>query len=190
MKLKKISSELMVLLFVCVISAMAFGVDKPTAEPKTCKTADCHADYSKKPHVHGPVGLGDCKACHESTDPQKHAYKLARSGRDLCESCHLEQATKKHVHKPLKDGDCMQCHDPHAANNKQLLVKDSVAELCVDCHKTVTKDKHLHGPVAVGQCGICHDVHSSDNDHLDLRSLIHVSTRKLRNSSRDGPRWG
>jgi len=163
---------------------MAVAVDKPTSEPKTCRTAECHTGFSKKKHLHGPVGLGDCDACHESTDPKKHSYKMAESGRKLCESCHLEQAAKKHVHKPLKDGDCMQCHDPHASNNKKFLLKDNMAELCAGCHENVTKKKHLHGPVAVGQCSVCHDAHSSDNEHLlsvDPKKLCiscHTTTQK------------
>ena len=166
MKLKIIYVKLIAMSLLCAISALAFGVDKPTAEPETCMTAECHADYSKNAFLHGPVELGGCDSCHESIDPQKHTYELAQSGKELCESCHLEQATKKHVHEPLKEGDCMQCHDPHSAGNKMLLLKDNMAQLCADCHKTISMKEHLHGPVAVGQCSVCHNSHSSDNDHL------------------------
>ena len=83
MNSEKISTGFIVLSLVCIMSVSAFAADKPTAEPETCMTADCHADYKAKAHVHGPVGLGDCKACHESTDPAKHAYKLVREGSKL-----------------------------------------------------------------------------------------------------------
>jgi predicted CXXCH cytochrome family protein len=164
------------------MSISAFAADKPTAEPETCMTADCHADYKAKAHVHGPVGLGDCKACHESTDQAKHAYKLVREGSKLCEYCHLEQTAKKHTHQPVKDGDCLQCHDPHAAKTKELLKKDTVADLCRQCHQTAVDDKHVHGPVAVGQCSICHQAHGSDHKSLirgtpeDLCVSCHVTT--------------
>ena len=183
MKSEKISAEFIVLSLICIMAASAFGVDKPTAEPKTCLSADCHADYSAQKHVHGPVGLGDCKACHKSTDASQHAYKLVRKGRELCEYCHLEQATKKNVHQPLKDGDCQQCHDPHAASNKQLLKKDTVVESCNECHEDLTQAEHLHGPVAIGQCSICHNPHSSDEKHLltttpeEVCVSCHVTTK-------------
>ncbi|MCF7954797.1 MAG: cytochrome c3 family protein [Phycisphaerae bacterium] len=184
MKFERIGLQLLVVLLVFVISDMAVAVDKPTVEPKTCVTAECHGNYSQKKFLHGPVVEKECGVCHESSDPAKHSYVLAEKGRELCESCHLDQASKKNVHKPLKDGDCLQCHDPHASNNKKFLVKDTVGDLCAGCHKNVTQKKHLHGPVAVGQCSVCHNAHSSDNDHLlsvepkKLCIACHTTTKK------------
>lgn len=169
---------------VFLVASSAVAVDKPTVEPETCVTAECHGEYAKKKFVHAPVAEKECDICHESSDPVKHTYTLAEKGSELCEACHFEQTEGKNIHKPLKDGDCMQCHDPHAANNKLLLVKDSMTELCSDCHKNIAKAKHLHGPVAVGQCSVCHNAHSSDYDHLlsvdpkELCISCHTTTKK------------
>jgi predicted CXXCH cytochrome family protein len=142
------------------------GVERPTTPQTTCVTAECHAVYGTKAHVHGPVGLGDCKSCHEPVDHAAHTYKPTRQGRDLCEYCHLDQATKKHVHEPVKTGDCMECHDPHAGDGPALLHEKSVAELCARCHETGKDMPFLHGPVAVGECTICHASHSADHANL------------------------
>ncbi len=162
----------------------ARAVERPTSEPNSCVTADCHNNYQNQPNVHGPVALGDCDSCHKSVDPQQHTYALVRQGRDLCEYCHLDQTSKQHVHDPLTTGDCQQCHDPHAGPNPQLLKAPTVAELCRKCHATGMDTEYVHGPVAVGQCTICHDPHSSDaNDLLvkqpaDLCLSCHVVTKE------------
>jgi predicted CXXCH cytochrome family protein len=152
------------LTLICAVGA--WGVDKPTTTQKTCVTEECHASYAKRPFVHGPVGLGDCKSCHEETNAATHTYKLAREGRDLCEYCHLDQTTKQHVHEPLQKGPCTECHDPHASDSKALIHEKSVAELCYKCHPAVKDVQFPHGPVAVGECTICHASHSADRAKL------------------------
>lgn len=142
------------------------GVERPTTPQKTCVTEECHADYGKKPTVHGPVSLGDCKSCHESVDPNAHTFKPAREGKDLCEYCHLDQTTKAHVHEPLTTGDCSECHDPHASDGPALILDRTIAELCRRCHETGADAKFPHGPVAVGECTICHASHSADRENL------------------------
>jgi predicted CXXCH cytochrome family protein len=150
------------------LATMAQAVERPSSPQTTCVTAECHNTYGTRPHVHGPVGLGDCKSCHESADPEAHTYKLTRQGRDLCEYCHLDQATKKRVHEPLKTGACTQCHDPHSSENPSLIVEKTVARLCERCHETGKGVLFLHGPAAVGECTICHDSHSAERDNLLL----------------------
>jgi predicted CXXCH cytochrome family protein len=173
----------MCLLILLFVGSAAWCVEKPTELQKTCVTSDCHADYSRKEYVHGPVTLGDCKSCHKPLDPQKHTYEFVRKEKDLCEYCHLEQTTKKNVHEPLKTGNCLQCHDPHSSDNKFLLLKEQVSELCRECHEK-QPDKYVHGPVAVGQCSLCHTAHSSDNEYLliaksgDLCFSCHVVTKE------------
>jgi len=148
------------------LTAAAPAVDKPTSAQKTCVTTECHADYAKKPFVHGPVSLGDCKSCHEEVDAKAHTYKLTRQGRDLCEYCHLDQTTRKNIHEPLKTGKCTDCHDPHSSENKALIHGKTIAELCAKCHETVKDVQFPHGPVAVGECTICHASHSADRAKL------------------------
>ncbi len=153
---------------VCVVAASSLAIGKPTSMPKTCVTEDCHNTYDEKWYVHGPVSLGDCKACHEAVDPNEHTWKLAREGTDLCEYCHLDQATKTHVHEPLKSGNCTDCHEPHSSNNPSMIHEETVAKLCQKCHDTGQNVKFAHGPVAVGECTMCHDSHSADHEGLLL----------------------
>lgn len=170
-------------LIICVFISATAGVEKPTTLQKTCVTKECHADYGKKPYIHGPVALGDCTACHKPLDPNEHTWRLVRQGTDLCAYCHLEQTTKKNIHEPLKTGDCLQCHDAHSSDSKFLIAKETVAGLCQDCHQTAKGLKFPHGPVAIGECSVCHESHSSDYDNLlttepnELCFSCHVVTR-------------
>ncbi|MHC4911899.1 MAG: cytochrome c3 family protein [Planctomycetota bacterium] len=176
-------SEKSVILLICVLASTVLAVEKPTTRQKTCVTEECHSDYSKKAYVHGPVGLGDCKSCHESVEPKEHTWQLVREGRDLCEYCHLEQTAKKNVHEPLKTGNCLECHDAHSSDNKFLIGEATVAGLCENCHKIGQDLKFLHGPVAVGECTVCHTSHSSDYENLltaepvELCFSCHVVTK-------------
>ncbi len=175
--------EKLIVLLIIMLSSSAVAVEKPNTIQKTCITSECHADYSKKSYVHGPVGLGDCASCHESKDAESHTFEFARKGRDLCEYCHLDQMVGKNIHEPLKTGDCIQCHVPHSSDNKFLLPENTVAELCENCHQTLKGLKYLHGPVAVGECTICHNSHGSDHESLlntepsELCFSCHVVTK-------------
>ena len=40
-----------------MLATFSGAVEKPTSSQVTCVTAECHAEYSKQPHVHGPVSL-------------------------------------------------------------------------------------------------------------------------------------
>lgn len=162
--------------YACTVGAMlmpvliamnrAGGAERPTTPQKTCVTEECHADYGKQPHVHGPVSLGDCKSCHEQVDASAHTYKLTREGNDLCEYCHLDQTTRKNIHDPLKTGGCTECHDPHSSEGPALITEKTVAQLCQRCHDTGKDVAFPHGPVAVGECTICHASHSADRENL------------------------
>ena len=171
------------IVFACILISAGLAVEKPTTPQQTCVTEECHADYGKKAYVHGPVSLGDCKACHKPLNPQEHTFEYDRKGRDLCEYCHLEQATKKNVHEPLKTGECTQCHDPHSSDNNFLLPEKTVAALCDNCHKVTEGRTFLHGPTAVGECTVCHQSHSSDfpkllvRDPAELCFSCHVVTQ-------------
>jgi len=177
------SKLFLVVLVVCLSASHGSAVDKPTTSQKTCVTNECHGEYSNKPNVHGPVGLGDCKSCHEAEDVSKHTFALVGKEPALCEKCHMDKAKKKNVHVPLKDG-CTQCHDPHITGNKFMLRGKTVADSCKQCHKIGLNMQYMHGPAAVGQCTICHDAHSSDHDKLltmDASRLCfscHVTTKE------------
>ncbi len=154
----------MVLLFGASFASSVYAQEKQ--EKKTCVTVECHIEYGQKEYVHGPVGLGDCESCHELvgeyTD-EKHTYKLAREGENLCSFCHLEQTLEKYVHEPLATGECSGCHDPHSSDYQFLIPTPTVSEMCFECHEMVTEGMaFLHGPLAAGECTVCHNSHSSD----------------------------
>ena len=167
-----------------ILTGSVQAVERPTTVQRTCVTGECHASYAEKPFVHGPVGLGECKSCHEAVDPAEHTYKLSRQGRDLCEYCHLDPAAQSVVHEPLKQGDCLQCHNPHASEGKYLLKEKTVAGLCAECHQVTEGKAFLHGPTAVGECTVCHNPHSSDHENLltqertQLCVSCHVTTQE------------
>jgi len=163
--LNKLSARL-IILFISALASNVLATEKPTSLQETCVTEECHADYSKRAYVHGPVGLGDCQSCHKPLDANEHTWKFAREGKDLCEYCHLDQTAKKNIHEPVKTGDCMQCHDPHSSDNKFLILEKTVGALCQNCHQTGKGLKFLHGPMAIGECTVCHTAHSSDYDNL------------------------
>ncbi len=175
--------EKSVILLICVLISNVLAVEKPTLPQETCVTEECHADYAQKAYVHGPVALGDCKACHKPLDPNEHTYQFVRKDGDLCEYCHLEQTTKKVVHEPVKTGDCIQCHDPHSSDNKFLIPEKTIASLCDNCHNITEGFQFLHGPTAVGECTVCHESHSSDHkgllvsEHAQLCYSCHVVTQ-------------
>lgn len=183
MKMSDRFGEVFVILLVGALASSVAAMQKPTTEQKTCLTGECHANFAKKAHVHGPVGLGDCQSCHKPVSVAEHTWQPARQGRDLCESCHLEQTTKKIVHEPLKAGDCLQCHDSHSSDNEFLLTEKTVAALCQKCHETTRGLQFLHGPTAVGECTVCHESHSSDHkgllvaEHSELCFSCHIVTR-------------
>lgn len=160
----------LVAVLVCLSGSIVAAVEKPTTPQQTCVTAECHAEYAKKAHVHGPVSLGECDACHKPLKVEEHTWQFVRKGKDLCEYCHLEQTTKKIIHEPVKSGDCIQCHDPHSSDNKFLIPEERIALLCAKCHSVTDGLQFVHGPVAIGECSACHEAHSSDNQHLLVTS--------------------
>ena len=127
--------NLMVAILFSGLVGFVLAVEKPTSLQDSCVTSECHTNYKEKAHLHGPVELDDCKACHKPVDPAQHSWKLLHAINDLCQSCHLEIATMKNVHEPLKSGNCLDCHDPHSSDNKFFLHRTTVAEQCAECHE-------------------------------------------------------
>ncbi|MDH3392362.1 MAG: hypothetical protein OEL66_00010 [Desulfobulbaceae bacterium] len=145
---------------------------------------NCHEkNIFNKEHRHGPVGAGDCIACHR---PHAGKYKkllIAPTAKgQLCFKCHQDRKdgfNRKYVHAPVAK-DCGNCHDPHSSANRFQLIKDTKT-LCKSCHSKLTpgiyKDmaaKVKHPPVAEERCTACHDVHSSN-----YQPLLKNSTEKL-----------
>ncbi|MDH5299293.1 MAG: hypothetical protein OEV91_09770 [Desulfobulbaceae bacterium] len=142
-----------------------------TAVSSLCFT--CHEEtIFTKPHRHGPVGAGDCIACHlphAGTNP-KLLIAPQKKG-ELCFKCHedrKESFTQKNIHPPVAE-DCGKCHDPHSSDHRFQLHQEGTS-LCESCHaktnagvfKDIATAKVKHKPVAEGRCPDCHNVHSSN----------------------------
>ncbi len=140
-----------------------------------CTTGNCHQNFGKAKHVHGPIGAGICISCH-SPHGSFQRFELQRTKGDLCLVCHQarqEEFTQAVVHKPVKEG-CVNCHDPHESNMRFQLRGDgkSASSLCFNCHEN--KDfsrEHRHGPVGAGDCIACHRPHSSAYPRLLIAKL-------------------
>ncbi len=134
---------------------------------------NCHDKtiFSRK-FQHGPVGVGDCIACHNAHASDVEQLLIApKSDGQVCFQCHADRRDSfnlKQVHAPVKE-DCGQCHDPHSSDYKMQLIKEQNA-LCKDCHQKkspklfqdIANAKFKHAPVDEGRCASCHRPHSSN----------------------------
>jgi len=145
----------------------------------------CHEEtIFSKSHRHGPVGAGDCIACHRPhAGPNKKLLIAPTEKGELCFKCHQDRKdgfNRKHIHPPVAK-DCGNCHDPHSSEYRYQLVSDTKT-LCKNCHgkrdsgvyKDIASAKTKHPPVDNGRCTDCHNVHSSD-----YQPLLKNSTEKL-----------
>jgi predicted CXXCH cytochrome family protein len=82
----------------------------------------CHTDFIKGAHVHGPVSVGDCLACHLPHDSVYPAL-LQESKNKICEKCHTEARVAVRMHEQvISHGmQCVDCHDPHSGNVRYFL---------------------------------------------------------------------
>jgi len=137
----------------------------------------CHEQgMFTKEHRHGPVGSGDCIACHRPHASNNERLLIApTAGGELCFRCHQDRKsefTMKQVHPPVEE-DCTNCHDPHSAEARFQL-NQAVPQLCAGCHEDlspgvfedITQAKTKHPPVAEGRCTACHRPHSSNYEPL------------------------
>lgn len=146
---------------------------------------NCHeAAIFTKQHRHGPVGSGDCIACHRPHNSTFKKLLIASPEKgEICFQCHKdrkEEFTMKHIHKPVTEN-CNQCHDPHSSNARYQLHQEGGA-LCASCHKKLSPKVYSemekavvkHKPVEQGRCTDCHRAHSSN-----VKPLLKNTTEKL-----------
>lgn len=152
-----------------VAFSLSVGIVGVSLAEDTCVSAKCHAQMGKAQYVHGPVGAGQCNVCHVEAKKghptgKKPDFKLAATGKALCEKCHQPVDKFEFKHTPVKNGECTACHDPHQSDAPKQLKKKKTSELCYSCHKNTQQiKKSQHGPVASGDCNVCHNPHSSPN---------------------------
>jgi predicted CXXCH cytochrome family protein len=83
-----------------------------TPKDKVCYR--CHQRKDRRKEVHGPMGAGECTACHDSHGSSHKALTVAEP-QALCVLCHDQKSSEKHM-KNSKGKPCVQCHDPHASD--------------------------------------------------------------------------
>lgn len=155
-------------------------IDKNNSVSALCFNCHDKTIFARKVQ-HGPVGAGDCIACHNphASDNEKMLMAPKEEGK-LCFQCHSDRRdsfTLKQVHEPVKE-DCGLCHDPHSSDHKMQLHKE-VKELCKSCHleqnpevfEDLSTAKFKHVPVDQGRCPDCHRPHSSNYEPLLMDTL-------------------
>jgi predicted CXXCH cytochrome family protein len=106
--------------------AMRHGVPVEVPEPNRCATPDCHPSLEKSQRfVHGPVAVGDCRACHRQHSAVER-HLLARPATTLCLGCH-DQLVTCPAASQAADSPCVSCHDPHGGPSH--LLRPAVADL-------------------------------------------------------------
>jgi predicted CXXCH cytochrome family protein len=82
----------------------------------------CHKDFIKGSHVHGPVSVGDCSACHLPHDSENPAL-LREPRSEICGSCHVEDRLAAEMHQRVikHQMQCVDCHDPHSSPLRYFL---------------------------------------------------------------------
>ncbi len=78
----------------------------------------CHDRQDTGKVVHGPLGGGDCTACHDPHGSMNVAFTVAPTER-LCVSCHDQESSKEHLRK-ARGRRCTECHNPHSSANSFL----------------------------------------------------------------------
>lgn len=90
------------------------------AGPRDTICYRCHDRQDAKKNVHGPLGGGECTACHDPHGSGNAALITARL-ETLCVSCHDQESSANHL-KRSKGKACTACHEPHSSE-KQFLRK-------------------------------------------------------------------
>ena len=57
-----------------VLVYVSASADQPRDYGGNCTDAGCHAEYTKRPVVHGPVSQGACDSCHEPKERETHKF--------------------------------------------------------------------------------------------------------------------
>ncbi len=93
------------------------GYDVGPAKEKVCYL--CHGRMDGKKLAHGPMGNGECTACHDPHGSPNKAFAVARPYL-LCVSCHDQKTSAAHIAKS-RGMACTGCHAPHSSDKAYLL---------------------------------------------------------------------
>ncbi len=78
----------------------------------------CHDRQDGGKNLHGPLGSGECTACHDPHGSMNAALTVART-ETLCVTCHDQESSAKHT-KRSRGKACTSCHDPHSSDRAFL----------------------------------------------------------------------
>ena len=99
----------------------------------------CHKEVAASEYLHGPLGSGECIACHDPESvPSKFTARFGGEG-ELCFGCHQESKNKysnnRFLHGPVGVNQCTVCHNPHSSSFKYQLVA-AERDICYLCHES------------------------------------------------------
>lgn len=86
--------------------------------PKDALCYRCHDRQDTGRIIHGPLGGGECTACHDPHGSGSEALTVARA-ETLCVSCHDQESSKEHLRKS-RGRQCTECHNPHSSEKPFL----------------------------------------------------------------------
>ena len=92
----------------------------------------CHEHTEKPPptkHVHAPVAMRDCLACH-TYHKSRYEKLLFADAQTVCYSCHPteELITDKEHHETIDEKRCIDCHDAHGGDDPFFLLPEAKAQ--------------------------------------------------------------
>jgi predicted CXXCH cytochrome family protein len=88
------------------------------SSPRDALCYRCHGRKDKGKLAHGPMGSGECTACHDPHGSSNKALTVARQ-ESLCVGCHDQKSSEDHFRKS-KGKACTACHDPHSSDKPFL----------------------------------------------------------------------
>ncbi len=74
----------------------------------------CHKRRDGKKLIHGPLGSGECTACHDPHGSMNAGLTVART-ETMCVTCHDQESSADHM-KRSRGKPCTACHDPHSSD--------------------------------------------------------------------------
>lgn len=98
------------------------GKSNELIRPRTELCFVCHVDFIQGDHVHGPIAVGDCLACH-LPHQSNHSALLVKDRSEICSKCHREDRLAAGMHERLSSRGmpCVECHGAHFGNNQYFL---------------------------------------------------------------------
>ena len=89
------------------------------AGPEDALCYKCHDRLDKGKFLHGPMGTGECNACHNPHGSGQSSLVVSKPD-VLCTTCHDQKSSESHFRKAAGK-QCVECHDPHSGGDQKFL---------------------------------------------------------------------